>query len=129
MNIVFVGDKPSKKNLDPNVPFVGTKSYRTLLDWILQLDVDVSDVVICNSADFKKECEGFYLVEKANSITCLEPTDKIIALGNNADKYLKSLGVTYHYKIDHPSGLNRKLNDKKYVKEMLTSCKQYIFNV
>jgi len=43
-------------------------------------------------------------------------------------KTLKSLGCE-HFLMDHPSGLNRKLNDEKYVKSILKACKDYIHNV
>jgi hypothetical protein len=49
MAIMFVGDEPSKKNKDPKVPFVGTKSYLTLLTWIYRMDLDVSDLILRNS--------------------------------------------------------------------------------
>ena len=128
MNVVFVGDKPGKKNKDPRVPFVGTNSYKRLLEWILELEIDISNVVLCNSKDFIVECPGHFLVHKFDCDTCLSDGDKIIALGNNASKHLKSLGCE-HFLMDHPSGLNRKLNDKKYVESMLKTCKDYIHNV
>jgi hypothetical protein len=34
MKTVFVGDKPSSKNLDKTIPFVGTPSHKTLMKWI-----------------------------------------------------------------------------------------------
>jgi len=44
--IIFVGDKPSAKNLDPEIPFVGTQSYKKLLEWIWEMDINISDVFI-----------------------------------------------------------------------------------
>ena len=37
---------------------------------------------------------------------------------------LSKIGVE-HFKLPHPSGLNRKLNDKKYVNKVLKECYEY----
>jgi|TARA_A100001388_G_C28769974_1_gene503210 hypothetical protein len=50
--------------------------------------------------------------------------DKVIALGNVASEALSKIGVE-HFKLPHPSGLNRKLNDKKYVNKVLKECYEY----
>lgn len=123
--IVFVGDKPSDKNIDPNIPFVGTQSYKTLLNWIWEMDIDISQVRLCNK-DF---INGTY-------------EDWFIALGNEAEKALKAkkFYVWNHikeaeeiiepqiFKLPHPSGLNRKLNDKDYVTKILSDCKYWLKN-
>ena len=50
--------------------------------------------------------------------------EKVIALGNVASEALTKINVD-HFKLPHPSGLNRKLNDKKYVTQLLKECKEY----
>jgi len=50
---------------------------------------------------------------------------KIIALGNVVSRVLTKYKIP-HYKIDHPSPRNRKLNDKKYELEMLNKLKVYL---
>lgn len=125
--IVFVGDKPSSKNLDPKIPFVGTRSYKTLLNWIIELNIDISNVILCNKDNFKIDYTD-YIVEKHDSTTYINSSDKIIALGKNASKYLKLLGCN-HFEMDHPSGMNRNLNCPKYIKDKLNSCKKYIDGV
>jgi uracil-DNA glycosylase len=49
----------------------------------------------------------------------------VIALGNYASDALNSIGVT-HFKLPHPSGLNRQLNDKDFVENQLMMCRRYI---
>ena len=44
--------------------------------------------------------------------------DHIIAFGKTAAKAITQLGIQFH-EMPHPSGLNRKLNDKAYVAEKL----------
>lgn len=125
--IVLVGDKPSKKNIDPKVPFVGTKSYDTLLNWISKLNIDVTDVALANMEHIKLE-NGLWPFLKRDKYSFdidLEYGDKVVALGQNASKYLTKLNIK-HFKLPHPSLRNRKLNDKKYIINELKNCKSWI---
>ena len=127
--IVFVGDKPGKANLDPYIPFVGTKSYKTLLEWIYAMNVDINAVMVVNRSGvipYPGNCDGDMILIKSPALeTDLCKGDKVVALGNEAEQHLNRLGVK-HFKLPHPSGLNRKLNDKKYVDQILKECKTYL---
>lgn len=112
--IVFIGDKPSKKNIDPEVPFVGTQSYKRLLEWIWEMDIDISEVKMINSTT---QFAPWIVQQKEN---------KIIILGNNAEKFVKKCTNKETFKLPHPSGLNRKLNDKKWLKKELNRCKIWL---
>lgn len=57
--------------------------------------------------------------------SCTEGYDKVVALGGFPSKALSKLDVN-HFTLPHPSGLNRKLNDKAYERRVLKSCKKYI---
>lgn len=116
--IIFVGDKPSAKNIDPDVPFVGTQSYKRLLEWIWNMDIDISDVFTVNATDNFYHWVGYYGCGEDHTY---------IALGNNASNFLKSEGLE-HFKLPHPSGLNRKLNDRKFIAGKLKECKQWLSN-
>tara|TARA_B100000287_G_scaffold215852_1_gene203601 strand:- start:1126 stop:1500 length:375 start_codon:yes stop_codon:yes gene_type:complete len=50
---------------------------------------------------------------------------KVIALGNIASEALTKIKVD-HFKLPHPSGLNRQLNDKTYVSKVLKDCNKYV---
>lgn len=116
--IVFIGDRPSMKNLDTNVPFVGTQSYRRLLEWIWKMDIDISQVVMHT----KDSLWLHNLRHNANY-----GSDKVICLGNKSSDLLGKHGV-HHYKLPHPSGLNRKLNDGKWLDKQLRECKKWLAN-
>ena len=122
--IVFVGDKPGKKNKDPKVPFVGTQSYKRLLEWIWKLDLDISDIKLINQEGFEyfKASDRVYYnkVLLGNSIGII-----FIALGKNAEKKLQDSGIEC-FNLPHPSGLNRVLNDKKYLESVLKKCKKWL---
>lgn len=124
--IFFVGDQPSAKNIDPEIPFVGTQSYKRLLDWIWQLNLSTVDVVICNKHQIHQYSyiDQFY-VQLPNFQSDIMCGDAVVALGNQASKKLTKMGVE-HFLLPHPSGLNRKLNNKKYVKKILGDCKKWI---
>lgn len=114
--IIFIGDKPSKKNLDPNVPFVGTPSYLKLLEWIGRMNVDVNYVKTRNK-DFAPNLKSL--------LTWYPHPIKVVALGNEASKELLKFDVP-HFVLPHPSPRNRKLNDKKFEKTSLELCSKYI---
>lgn len=114
--VIFIADQPSTKNKSQDMPLVGTKSYRTLLNWIADMDVDVTNIAIYNQSD------------KPFSYGRPVSFHKIIALGKNASAYLKNKNIKY-FELPHPSGRNRKLNDKKYVKQMLKQCRDYIYDM
>lgn len=126
--IIFVGDEPSTKNVDPNIPFVGTQSYKKLLEWIWEMDLDINNILVCNRKDLDYDYVSgrvyinfTYITHKLNQEDC-----KIIALGNKVDEQLDEYSSLKYLKIPHPSPRNRKLNDKKYIKKVLKECKEWI---
>lgn len=112
MKILFVGDKPSSKNTSPEIPFVGTPSYKRLLNWIYELNLDLNRVSIKNREQVVPE---------------FVPLNEyvIVCLGNEAEKHLAALGCDY-YKLPHPSPRNFKLNNKRFEMAALRSCREYL---
>lgn len=117
--IIFVGDKPSAKNVDTTVPFVGTQSYKRLLEWIWEMDLSINEIKMYNK-DFIETRKVKYNTTQIYPIDC-----KFIALGNNAERVLQNQKLNY-FKLPHPSPRNRKLNNKKYIKEQLKLCKEWL---
>ena len=52
--------------------------------------------------------------------------DKVLALGQTVGDVLVLLGVS-HFRLPHPSGLNRQLNDQRFVHQTLRECNQYLW--
>lgn len=112
----FVGDRPTKDNISQLDPFVGTKSYKTLLSWIYRLDVSVSRCLLKNAYD----------INGREEVMNIPAHDKVVALGDVASKRLDELKQS-HFKLPHPSGLNRKLNDKDFLDSKLQECKDWLY--
>lgn len=112
--IVIVGDEPSNLNISPNIAFVGAKCFPTLVEWIKHLDPDYYVCLNSNTLDAVHDIKTLY-------------TDgfKVIAVGNKASERLTFSGVK-HFKLPHPSGLNRQMNDKAFVLNQLNLAKYYI---
>lgn len=115
--ILILGDKPSKLNEDPKVPFIGAKCYTRLTKWIEYLNLN-GQYYISNSDTIEDYLTMAY-------IDTFKPI--VLALGNNAyKKGSKFMTNSNLYRLDHPSGLNRKLNDKNYELKMLEECKKWL---
>lgn len=113
----IVGDRPTKDNINDDEPFVGTKSYKTLLEWIGILDISINRCVMNNAYTADGREVTFYLADQ----------DKILALGSNAAKRLDKMNKKY-FKLPHPSGLNRQLNDKDKLKKILDEARDFIYS-
>lgn len=112
--VIFVGDKPSKHNTDPRIAFLGTKSYKTLLNWMEALEVEDFQLVNRTDPNFVE------VVDKA-----VKDQYNVVALGKEAHIALLNINIG-HYGLPHPSGRNRWLNDKTKLAAYLKACKEYL---
>ena len=115
--IIFVGDAPSTKNTSQDVAFVGTKSYKTLLSWIVEMELDVSKISLKNSHSL----EDLAFIQHA----VLNYGYKVVALGNKAEHRL-SQHIRLFYTLPNPSGLNRQNNDKQFISKKLKECRRFL---
>jgi uracil-DNA glycosylase len=114
VRVVFVGDSPSKKNISPTIPFVGASCFPRLIAWIKEIN---PDYYITLNSDNKESLDQVKQLWEAGF--------KIIALGDVAHKRLIDLDVECLY-LPHPSGLNRKLNDKEFIRDLLVIAHGYV---
>lgn len=125
MKIVFVGDRPSSKNTSPSVPFEGTQSGKVLKNWFDALFLPsgyVGGYVVCKS---HMVVNSHRIGDLLHIIELQENKNVFISLGNTASKRLTKLGVP-HFKLPHPSRLNRQLNDSRFINKKLQECKDWI---
>jgi uracil-DNA glycosylase len=132
MRILVVGQSPSKRNKDKGVPFEGTRSGINLWQWLETIDPDSLaefDFVNCSDeVDYKfkpKDIED--IAERVKLVLREHRYDKIITLGKVAGMVMDKAGIK-HYSLPHPSGLNRKLNDKTWLAEQVQHCKSYVWS-
>ena len=113
--LLIVGQNPSSaKKAKKN------DSLDRLLDWCTAWKLDEWDFMNCSDEPGDKYIIDFDRLKDAG-----QQFDKIIALGNVASNALKKVGVD-HFKMPHPSPLNRQLNDKQFEKTMIEECYNYI---
>jgi len=127
--ILFVGSNPSNASTC-DVAFHGsTKSSIILTEWCKDLDglkmhVNVLNEKTEGNRPLKQSEIKSNLERLASDLRGITPT-KIVALGKTAGDALDKLKIE-HFKMFHPSGKNRLLNDKALVenkvKEMVAYC-------
>lgn len=117
--ILFVGDKPSPRMAPTSRAFQGAACEDRVYKWINKIlsrprvrEWAYPAFRICNSTD--NDC-----IYYARESSC------VIALGNNASKFLTSHNIS-HFKLPHPSGRNRQINDKTFIALQLELAKIYI---
>lgn len=111
MKVYLVGDKPSDRMCSGARPFEGALCESRLKAWIT--DLGITEHVLLNRIDWP-----FGFPSKADSYT-------MIALGAEASKTLTRCKYD-HFKLPHPSGRNRQLNDKAYIYQKLTECRDWL---
>lgn len=121
--IYVVADKPTKDNVSKDTPLVGTKTYKVFLEWLGYMDVDISRVRLYNQIDKPfSNIMSKHTLKQSIDVGQI----RVLALGQKAGTYLKKEGITF-FLLPHPSGRNRLLNDKKFVKVKLIACRKYIY--
>jgi G:T/U-mismatch repair DNA glycosylase len=117
MKVLFVGINPSSAKL----PSQNT-TKRRMPKWSDALGLKYHSFVNCIGKPGPYKAKD---VEYDLLAGCLEGYTRVVALGKFPSKVLDNLGVD-HFVLPHPSGLNRKLNDREYELQQLEECRKYI---
>ena len=111
--VIIVGQNPSA------VEKSGT--FKELDQWVAEWKLNSGyDFMNCSDEVGQK-----YTIDY-DSLKVTSKYDKVIALGNVASNSLKKLNID-HFKMPHPSGLNRQLNDKEFEKKKIKECYNYLY--
>jgi len=127
--IVFVGSNPSKASIT-TIPFdADTKSFRILSGWMDASGIVDTIVVFRNVAHKPTPNNRPLKVSEIKEclpglIESLQGFTKIVALGKTAHRALCMANIP-HLELDHPSGLNRKLNCPFYVDGIISKLRDY----
>jgi hypothetical protein len=114
--VIFVGDSPSERNYSKRVAFAGAGCFSLLVEWIHHIN---PHYYLCLNSHTSQDLQDIQTLSKAGF--------KVVALGKEASRRLSVVDIE-HYKMPHPSGLNRILNDKEYVAKKLDDCKNWVHN-
>lgn len=114
MRVLVVGMNPSKK--------ANSQALKRLREWTSYIGVEKFSFVnaVSTPGPVSKN-----MIDKSTLMEYTSTYDKVIALGNFASEALDSLSVS-HYKLPHPSGLNRMINDRELVLDRLEECRKYL---
>lgn len=119
--ILFIGDKPSPKMKSGAPAFQGAACEKRLMEWIYK--------IIVNDADknkYRAPVEAYLIANKNDEeLLIWARASKVIALGNNAAKHIFSMDIP-HFKLPHPSGRNRQINDKEFIAKKLKECREWL---
>ena len=136
--VLFIGSNPSQKS-SKTVPFWHDTRSRMVLDkWLLNAQIpieyidflNVSMLPTPNNRPLKTtEIRGCLNRLEIDITKHIRP-DYIIALGKTAEKALIMMKLTEtgydYFAMPHPSGLNRQLNDSKFIEEKIKGLIEYM---
>jgi hypothetical protein len=119
--VLFLAQNPKTAH---NVlhPLDGTRSKRTFDMWLRMLGSP--DHVLMNASQ-RLGRVSWKQYDAANVAHAAAQCTHHVALGAYASGLLERLGVV-HFTLPHPSGLNRKLNDRAELEAQLRLCRLYV---
>lgn len=128
LTILFIGSNPSQKASSSNAFTEDTVSGRILRSWIEGIDGtilfdNITPSITENNRPLNQNEITIARVSLLERIKGINP-DRLVALGKSASSVLTKLNLK-HFAAPHPSGLNRKLNDKVYTQSMVEALKEY----
>ncbi len=123
MKVIFVGDRPSNRMKPGAKPFEGAACEKRLKEWIKKLGVKNYEIYNQISIEVHSPIFVTYYDAVEGRDKLISTRVKYIALGNNASKALKYVP---HFKLPHPSGQNRQMNDVAYIESCLEKAKLYL---
>lgn len=127
--VLFVGSNPSNASVTHAAFHSNTRSSKILTEWTANINgrilmyINVLNKKTENNRPLKKSEIKANLEELSKTISAISP-EYVVALGKTAAMALTLLRQDY-YEMPHPSGRNRKLNDKKYVEEKIKGLETY----
>jgi uracil-DNA glycosylase len=128
LKILFIGSNPSTRAGTSEAFTEDTVSGRILRTWIEGISGtilfdNIVSLVTENNRPLNSNEMAHASVSLLERIKGINP-DRLVALGKSASGILTKLGLK-HLEMPHPSGLNRKLNDRSYCDEKIAALKLY----
>jgi hypothetical protein len=119
MRVLVVGQNPGN---NPKASTYKNHTFDRLHQWCEELDIDCFSFANCVHSQGAVSLKD---VDWNNLKSVTDGHDKILALGSFASKCLRVINKS-HFKLPHPSPRNRLMNNKEFVKNSLSECKEYL---
>lgn len=116
--VLVIGMNPSGRDLKHKKGPTLSK----LESWMNSLAVEHFSFINCADVPGKINTSD---IDYNRLCTLTSQYSKILALGALVSNTLNTINVA-HFKLPHPSPLNRLLNDKTFEKKTLSDCKDYL---
>ena len=115
ITVLIVGINPSDKEHYKN------NTMKRLSTWMERINVKDYSFINCITSlgKYTKSMIDYKDLEKR-----VKGYDKVIALGGFVSDALDKIEIE-HFKIPHPSGLNRQINDSEFIEKELNKCLQW----
>lgn len=128
LTILFIGSNPSSKASSTEAFTVDTASGRILREWTQGIEGtilydNIASQITENNRPLNQNEMAHASASLLERINRINP-DRLVALGKSASQTLEKLKLKF-LEMPHPSGLNRKLNDARYVREKIQGLQQY----
>lgn len=114
IKVVFIGDKPSSKNLSEDIPFVGANCFERFVSFIKRIN---PDYYLALNSETERELQEIE--------TLVEGGFKVVCMGKVAAIRLRDRSIP-HMTLPHPSGRNLQVNDEQKVNSMLEEAWIYV---
>jgi uracil-DNA glycosylase len=132
MRVLIVGSNPSVRSQVITPFWKDTRSAKVISSWLTLVAVDFEVLTTTNVYDKPTHNnKPLNALQIKLGLPALKQTyevggyTKVVALGKTAAKALSMLDIDF-FEMPHPSGRNRKLNDKSYVKEKINGLRDYL---
>lgn len=130
--ILFIGSNPSHTASSSDAFTEDTVSGRILRSWIQDIEGTILfDNIVSQITENNRPLNKNEMAQASASLSerikTINP-DRLIALGKASAGVLAKLGLKF-LEMPHPSGMNRKLNDKSYTAAKIQELKDYCQHV
>ena len=119
MSVLVIGQNPGN---NPKTASYKNFTIDRLNKWCDELGISnygFANVVTHQGAVKKKDVDFDRLKDLVEGHT------KVLALGAFSSSCLSVINRS-HFRLPHPSPLNRQMNDKEFIKKTLAECKEYL---
>lgn len=125
LKVLIVGSNPSQASPDNSAFHPSTKSRKTIDKWFAGIPADLHFINVSNEKTENNKPLNSHQINPIRTQLESFKNYKIIAVGKTAENVLKHAQID-HFAMPHPSGRNRKLNDRDYIRNKLAELNKYV---